>query len=378
MGLATVGAVAWRFRRAESRAASLANLPAPVGEAPVEIHGHRGARGLLPENTLPAFEHALALGVDAVELDVGMTRDGVPVVHHDRRLDPDHTRDRSGAWLAPPGPLLRALDLEALAAFDVGRAAPGGETAKRFPRQTPCDGARVPALSEVLALAQRSGGRRFYFNIEVKLTPEAPDETAEPAEFARAVVTALCTAGVIDRARVQSFDWRVLAEVRRFAPEVHIGCLTAEQLWLDNLQRGRPGPSPWTAGLDIDAMEGSIPLMVKTFGCTAWSPFFPQSDGGGARRGAPPRPEGRGLDRQRRARHGGPGPHGCRRHRHRLPRSRHRGTEALGGKPRRQSWRGRRVARVARFAAVLRLSRFHCRAGRQAVRGTSEPIGPVT
>ena len=172
MGLAIVGAVAWRFRRAESRAASLTNLPAPAGEAPVEIHGHRGARGLLPENTLPAFEHALALGVDAMELDVGMTRDGVPVVHHDRRLDPDHTRDRSGAWLAPPGPLLRGLDLEALAAFDVGRAAPGGETAKRFPRQMPCDGARVPLLREVLALAQRSGGRRFYFNIEVKLTVE--------------------------------------------------------------------------------------------------------------------------------------------------------------------------------------------------------------
>ena len=115
----------------------------------MEIHGHRGARGLLPENTLPAFEHALALGVDALELDVGITRDGVPVVHHDRRLDPDHTRDRTGAWLTPPGPLLRALDPEALAAFDVGRAAPGGETAKRFPRQAPCDGAARAA--EVVA-----------------------------------------------------------------------------------------------------------------------------------------------------------------------------------------------------------------------------------
>ena len=160
MGLATAGAVA----RPPAPVGE-----APVGEAPVEIHGHRGARGLWPENTLPAFERALALGVDAVELDVGLTRDGVPVVHHDRRLDPDHTRDRSGAWLAPPGPLLRTLDLEALAAFDVGRAAPGGETAKRFPRQAPCDGARVPALGEVLALAQRAGGRRFRFNIEIKL-----------------------------------------------------------------------------------------------------------------------------------------------------------------------------------------------------------------
>lgn len=270
MGLATAGAVA----RPPAPVGEAPVGEAPVGEALVEIHGHRGARGLWPENTLPAFERALALGVDAVELDVGLTRDGVPVVHHDRRLDPDHTRDRSGAWLAPPGPLLRTLDLEALAVFDVGRAAPGGETAKRFPRQAPCDGARVPALGEVLALAQRAGGRRFRFNIEIKLTPEAPEEEAEPAEFARAVVTALRAAGAVGRARVQSFDWRVLAEVRRLAPEVRIGCLTAERPWLDNLQRGRPGPSPWTAGLDVDAMEGSIPLMVKTFGCAAWSPFF--------------------------------------------------------------------------------------------------------
>ena len=274
MGLATVGAVAWRFRRAESRAASLANLPAPAGEAPVEVHGHRGARGLLPENTLPAFEHALALGVDAVELDVGITLDGVPVVHHDTRLDPDHTRDRSGAWLAPPGPLLRTLDMEALAAFDVGRAAPGGETAKSFPRQAPRDGARVPLLREVLALAQRPGGGQLHFDVELKLTPAAPEETAGPAEFARAVVTALRAAGAVDRVQVQSFDWRVLVEVRRLAPEVRIACLTAERPWLDNLQRGRPGASPWTAGLDVDAVDGSTPRLVKTFGGAVWAPFF--------------------------------------------------------------------------------------------------------
>ncbi|MDD9983255.1 MAG: glycerophosphodiester phosphodiesterase family protein, partial [Gammaproteobacteria bacterium] len=52
----------------------------------LEIHGHRGARGLLPENTLPGFERAIALCVDALEFDVCMTRDGVPVVHHDTAL----------------------------------------------------------------------------------------------------------------------------------------------------------------------------------------------------------------------------------------------------------------------------------------------------
>ena len=51
-------------------------------------------------------------------------------------------------------------------------------------------------------------------------------------------------------------------------------CLTAEQRWLDNLQRGKPGPSPWTAGHDIDAHGGSVARLVKAGGCRVWSPYF--------------------------------------------------------------------------------------------------------
>ena len=114
--------------------ALLALLGIPMTAQGIEIQGHRGARGLLPENTVPAFERAIELGVDVLELDLGMTRDGVPVVHHDRALAPDRTRDAAGAWLAPPGPFLSTLDLAELAEFDVGRAAPDGRTAEQFPR----------------------------------------------------------------------------------------------------------------------------------------------------------------------------------------------------------------------------------------------------
>src|SRR5260221_240174 len=64
----------------------------------MDIQGHRGARGHLPENTLPAFALALEFGVDTVELDVGVSRDGVVVVHHDRRLNPDVARGADGNW----------------------------------------------------------------------------------------------------------------------------------------------------------------------------------------------------------------------------------------------------------------------------------------
>ena len=240
----------------------------------IEIQGHRGARGLLPENTIPAFERAVELEVDVLELDLGLTRDGVPVVHHDRALDPDRTRDSAGAWLAPPGPFLNAMDLAELSQFDVGRAAPGSPIAERFPDQVPRDGTRIPTLAEVLALGRRPGAGAIRFNIETKVTPLAPEETAGPEEFARAVVEVLRAEGMLDRANLQSFDWRVLREARELAPDLSTVCLTAEQRWIDNVLRGRPGPSPWTAGLDIEAFDGSVPRMVTAAGCAVWSPYY--------------------------------------------------------------------------------------------------------
>ena len=73
---------------------------------------------------------------------------------------------------------------------------------------------------------------------------------------------------------MQSFDWRVLAAIRRIAPDIERACLTLETPREDNLERGRPGPSPWTAGLDIDEFGGSMPRLVAAAGCRVWSPYY--------------------------------------------------------------------------------------------------------
>src|SRR5512134_4079397 len=98
-----------------------------------DLQGHRGARGHAPENTLPGFERALAIGVDTLELDVGVTRDDVVVVHHDRRLNPDIARGPDGRWIEAPGPLLRELRFEELQRYDVGRLRPGSAYASLHP-----------------------------------------------------------------------------------------------------------------------------------------------------------------------------------------------------------------------------------------------------
>src|SRR6476659_1388987 len=101
----------------------------------LDIQGHRGARGLLPENTLPAFERAIDLGVTTLELDVAVTRDGVVVISHDARLNPDITRGPGGAFLPERGPAIHDLAFEALQGYDVGRLNPHRNYARAFPEQ---------------------------------------------------------------------------------------------------------------------------------------------------------------------------------------------------------------------------------------------------
>src|SRR6476660_2571394 len=105
-------------------AAAIALAVAACGGAAhprVDYEGHRGARGLRPENTLDAFARGLELGVDTLEMDVMLTADDVLVVHHDERLNPDITRDETGAWLTATGPALRTLTRAQLLRYDVGR-----------------------------------------------------------------------------------------------------------------------------------------------------------------------------------------------------------------------------------------------------------------
>ena len=116
----------------------------------VLLFGHRGARGLYPENTLEGFAETVAIGVDGIELDVGATADGIAVVSHDPALNPDIARAPGGRWIEAPGPLIRSLTLSELQRFDVGRARPGGTVAVVHPAQQPRDGARIPTLRQAL------------------------------------------------------------------------------------------------------------------------------------------------------------------------------------------------------------------------------------
>ena len=259
------------------RALAATLLAACLQAQAFDLEGHRGARGLAPENTLPAFAVALSLGVTTLETDIAITRDGQLVLSHDPALNPDVTRGPDGQFLAARGPLIRDITYDELQRYDVGRLRPGTRYAAQFPDQTPVDGARIPRLADLFALVKRSGNTQVRFDLETKVTPTAPDETIAPEAFARALIKAVRDAGMAGRTTIQSFDWRTLQVVQKEAPEIATAYLTAQQPWLDNVGAGKAGASPWTAGIAF-AEHGSVPKMVKAAGGSIWSSHFADLD----------------------------------------------------------------------------------------------------
>ena len=244
----------------------------------LDLQGHRGARGLMPENTLPGFATALAIGVTTLELDLAVTRDAQVVVSHNPCLEPEIARHPNGEWLKQSSPSINSMTLETVKSYDVGRLNPATEYAGYFPEQAALDGVAVPTLSEVFELVNKSGNQSVGFNIEVKINPEKPELTLPPKEFVAAVIEVIRRYKIGDRVSLQSFDWRALQEVQNQAPDITTSYLTADQRWLSNLQTGVPGPSPWLNGLDIDDFDGSAARAIKAAGGDIWSPYHQEVD----------------------------------------------------------------------------------------------------
>jgi len=176
------------------------------------VHGHRGARARRPENTLPAFTYAIAQGVDALEMDMAVTKDNVIVISHDPILEPPVCTGPA------PSAIIHRLTLREVRQWDCGAV-----QNPRFPTQQTVPGTRMPTLDEVLQLAPRGS---FDFNIETKSFPDHPEYTPEPAEFSRMVLEHVRRHHLEKRVILQSFDFRTLVAMRKLAPGIRLSALT--------------------------------------------------------------------------------------------------------------------------------------------------------
>ncbi len=167
---------------------------------------HRGGSRLAPENTLAAFRNALTLPVDAIEMDVHMSRDGFPVVIHDNTVE----RLTNGE-----GNILD-LDLASLRSLNAAAHFPGG-----WPIEE-----QIPTLREVLDLTQG----RVQVLIEIKTSLRDGVEGRYP-NIAEAVVNELRATSMLELAIIISFDWQVLPIVKALEPTLATGALVSDSLW---------------------------------------------------------------------------------------------------------------------------------------------------
>ncbi|HEY6823230.1 MAG TPA: glycerophosphodiester phosphodiesterase [Steroidobacteraceae bacterium] len=236
-----------------------------------DIEAHRGGRALRPENTLASFANALSMGVDTLELDMGVTKDGVIVVSHERGLNPDLARAPDGRYITTGIPYVK-LTLAEVKKYDVGQIRPGSDYAARFPEQRAIPGTRIPTLAEVFDLVRRSGDRHVRLNIETKIDPTHPDESLDPQRFVTAVLDLLRREHFTERVMIESFDWRTLLLVQKQAPGIPTVYLTQQQQPEENIYLDKS--SPWTAGFDPAKYGGSVPRAVKAAGGSIWSPLY--------------------------------------------------------------------------------------------------------
>lgn len=180
-----------------------------------DVQGHRGARGLMPENTIPGFLRALELGVTTLEMDVVVSRDGEVVLSHDPWFSSDFSALPSGEAITPATQWkhrIFEMDYATVATFDCGRPH------RRFPLQA-AQRSIKPRLRDVIetaeAFAEEHRLRSVRYNVETKTSPES-DEILhpEPTRFVHLLLNVLEIEGVVDRCIIQSFDPRTLRIIR--------------------------------------------------------------------------------------------------------------------------------------------------------------------
>ncbi|PQP35462.1 glycerophosphodiester phosphodiesterase [Desulfobacteraceae bacterium SEEP-SAG9] len=244
----------------------------------LNVIGHRGAAGLLPENTLAGFKKAMEMGVDTIELDVHLTSDNEAVVCHDSRLNPAITRDRDGKWIKERH-LIKKLTLSEVQSYDVGKLNRLSGYAKKYKSQKAAEGERIPTLRDVIQLLKRTNDKTHLF-IEIKYSPLKPEDTKSPEEISNVVAKIIKDENIAERVTVISFDWKTLMYFQKIMPEIPTGYVTRAKQGRDTIQKNKSGASPWMGGLDIDNF-GSIPEAVKSAGGSYWIVNYRHATGHG-------------------------------------------------------------------------------------------------
>ena len=238
----------------------------------IKIYGHRGARGDLPENTLESFKYLFENNINAYETDILISKDLIPIITHDFRLEPSFTKDSEGNWIEDENIKIFDLTYEELLKFDVGSINKLSRYGRRFVNQKPLENQRIPKLSELLDLSSKNKSENLLINLEIKSTPDEENLTPTPEDTVKLVVNEINKSNLKDKIIVSSFDWRTLTEIKNQYSEISRAYLTYQQMRGIKIKKTIYNRSPWMSFLPFYE-DHELPKIIKSQGGKAWHPY---------------------------------------------------------------------------------------------------------
>ena len=239
----------------------------------IKIYGHRGARGDLPENTLDSFKYLFENNINAYETDILISKDLIPVITHDFRLDPSFTKDEEGDWITDENIKIFDLTYNEISKFDVGSLNKLTRYGRRFLNQRSLENQKIPKLDELLELSSKNLSQDTIINLEIKSTPDEKNLTPNPKEMVQIVLNDIKKSKLQDKIIISSFDWRILREVKNQSPEISRAYLTFQQEKGMKIKKTIYSKSPWIDHIPLTIVY-DLPKIIKELGGSAWHPYY--------------------------------------------------------------------------------------------------------
>ena len=239
----------------------------------IKIYGHRGARGDLPENTLDSFKYLFENNIKAYETDILISKDLIPVITHDFRLDPSLTKDEEGDWITDENIKIFDLTYNEILKFDVGSLNKLTRYGRRFLNQRSLENQKIPKLDELLELSSKNLSQDTIINLEIKSTPDEKNLTPGPKEMVQIVLNDIKKSNLQDKIIISSFDWRILREVKNQSPEISRAYLTFQQEKGMKIKKTIYSKSPWIDHIPLTIVY-DLPKIIKELGGSAWHPYY--------------------------------------------------------------------------------------------------------
>ena len=239
----------------------------------VRIYGHRGARGDMVENSISGLKYAFDLGIRAVEFDVVISKDNIPVLFHDYRLNTDLVKDSSGNWITDKNMKLRDLTYEEISKYTIESVKPDTKYAKRFKNQQSAKGEKIPKLTEFFQLVTEDKYKDAFLNLEIKSTLTQENVTPNPEKMVSLILKDIKEFNLEDRTLITSYDWRILYELKKQNPNVLRGFITLQQD-LPTTKKNVYENSPWMVKKYPMEELFLLPNIIKSLEGHVWSVFY--------------------------------------------------------------------------------------------------------